>query len=167
MRDLGSVGRTCLVLGVLALAPLLAACDAVGACRGAAHISSVTLHITPERAGDLTTVGIELCQDGGCHNLSVDAAGALTRSRLPLPTPSSAARAVTLRMADGSIDVTIEASINNDPLDLTTSGANSSGWSIGTSHVTLIPTTTHPNGPACGGPTTARATLDRLGLRAG
>ena len=167
MRFLGSSGRACLLLGVLAFAPLLASCDALGPCQGVNAITAVILHIAPERAANLATLRIELCQDGGCHSLSVDAAGAPTSSPAPLPTPSAAVRAVPRRMADGSIDVTIDTSFNNDPLDVTTSGTDSAGVSIGTSHLTLILTTKHPDGPACGGPTTAKASLDLRGLQEG
>lgn len=127
----------------------------------------MTLHITPERAATLAKLSIELCQDGTCHSFSLDALAPLTPGPIPLPTSPGAPRAVPERMANGSIDVRIEANINEDPLDLTTSGTNTSGWSIGTNHTTLRPTTTYPDGRDCGGPTTAVATLDPLGLRAG
>ncbi|WP_136611038.1 hypothetical protein [Sinomonas albida] len=127
----------------------------------------VTLHITPERAATLAKLDIELCQDGACHSLAVDATAPLTPGPVPLPTPPGAPRAEPLRAADGSIDVRIEIGVNDDPLDVTTSGTNTSGWSIGTSHARLNPTTTYPDGRGCGGPTNAVATLDRLGLRAG
>ncbi|MCZ9880209.1 hypothetical protein [Arthrobacter sp. B2a2-09] len=156
------------VLFVLAVGtPLFPSCGSPGVCRAVGYGSSVTLHITPERAATLATLGIEMCQDGTCHSFSINALTPLTPGPIPLPTSPGAPQAVPLRMADGSIDIRIEAGINDDPLDLTTSGTNTSGWSIGMSHARLKPTTTYPEGRDCGGPTTAVATLDGLGLRAG
>ncbi|WP_422933478.1 hypothetical protein [Sinomonas sp. P47F7] len=131
------------------------------------YISEVALHVTTERAATLAKLGIEFCQDGACHSFSIDAAAPLTPGPIPLPTPSGAPRAVPLRAADGSIDIRIEAAINSDLIDLTTSGTDASGLPLDTGHVRLTPVTTYPDGPSCGGPTTAKATFDQLGLRAG
>lgn len=156
------------VLGVLALAaPLITSCSGAVACPAVGHISGVTLHVTRERAANLATLGIELCQDGTCRSISVDPKATVTAGAIPLPTPSDALRAVPTRMADGSIDYLIEADITEHPLDLTTSGTDTSGWSIGRSHAVLTPTPAYDHGRECGGPTTARATLEPLGLRAG
>ncbi|WP_284980741.1 hypothetical protein [Arthrobacter sp. efr-133-TYG-118] len=168
MHRFGPVGRVCWVLGVLAVgAPLFLSCGSPSVCPAVGYGSLVTLHVTAERAATLATLGIEMCQDGTCHSFSINALTPLTPGPIPLPTPPGAPRAVPLRMADGSIDVRIEASINDHPLDLTTSGTNTSGSSIGMSHARLKPTTTYPDGRDCGGPTTAVATLDARGLRAG
>lgn len=166
MRRFGSVGQVCSVIVLLA-AGTPPSCSGPSACPAVGYISTVTLHITPQRAATLAKLDIEMCQDGTCHSLSIDATAPLTPGPVPLPTPPGAPGAVPVRAADGSIDVRIEISINDDPLDLTTSGTNTSGWSIGTSHTMLNPATTYPNGRGCGGPTTAVATLDGRGLRAG
>lgn len=156
------------VLGVLALAaPLITSCSAAAVCPADGHISGVTLHITRERAANLAALGIELCQDGACRSTSIDPKATVTAGTIPLPTPSAALRAIPTRMDDGSIDYLIEADITEHPLDLTTSGTDTSGWSIGRSHAVLTPTTVYDHGRECGGPTTARATLEPLGLTAG
>lgn len=167
MRHFGPAGRVCAVLGALAIgAPLLLSCGSASVCPAVGYISLVSLHVTAERAANLAALVIELCQDGACHSFSANALTPLTPGPIPLPNSPGAPQSVSLRMADGSIDVRIEAGINDHPLDLTTSGTNTSGWSIGMSHVRLKPTATYPDGRDCGGPTTAVATLDALGLRA-
>jgi len=167
MLCFGSAGRVCSVLCVLAIGSLPLPSCAPRACPAIGYISSVTVHITPERAATLAKLDLELCQDGTCHDFSIDPSATLTLGAVPAPTSPNAFRAAPVRTADGGIDVRIEASINDDPLDLTTSGTDASGGSIGMSHVRLSPTTSYPAGKGCGGPTTASATLDRLGLRSG
>lgn len=168
VRHVSSVGRVWSAIAVLAVgAPLASSCGAPNACPAEGYISAVILHVTAERARNLATLGIDFCQDAACHSFSLDASAPFTPGPIPLPTPPDAPRAVPLGAADGSIDVRIEASINADPIDLTTSGTDAAGWSIGTSHAKLTPVTTYPHGPSCGGPTTAKATLDPLGLQAG
>lgn len=149
------------------VAPLISSCSGPNACPAEGYISAVSLHVTPERAMNLARLSIEFCQDGACHSFSIDPSEPLTPGPVPLPTPPGSPRAVPVRAADGSIDVRIEASINDDQIILTTSGTDAAGWSIGTSQAKLTPVTTYPHGPSCGGPTIAKATLDRLGLQAG
>lgn len=168
MRPSLPAARVRSVLGVFALAaPLITSCSGAVACPAVGHISGVTLHITRERAANLATLGIELCQDGTCRSTSIDPKATVTAGAIPLPSQSSALRVIPTRMADGSIDYLIEADITEHPLDLTTSGSDTAGWSIGRSHAVLTPTTAYDYGRECGGPTTARATLEPLGLRAG
>ena len=167
MRRLTSLAHLGSALGVLSLgATLTSSCGAPLACPAVGYVSSMTLHITPERTATLATLGIELCQDGTCHRFSIDALAPLTPGPIPPPTSPGAPRAVPERKADGSIEVRIEA-IKDSPINLTTSGTSTSGSSIGTSQTTLHPTTTYPHGHECGGATTASATLDPLGLKTG
>lgn len=57
MRRFGSVDRVCSVLAVLAAgAPLFPSCGSPGVCPAVGYGSSVTLHITPERAANLATL---------------------------------------------------------------------------------------------------------------
>lgn len=161
--------------GLVACGPT--ACPAIG------YVSSVRLHVTPERAPTLKDLTAELCQDGTCTTVPLDLGGSPTATpSYPVPVnpspasggpvsssaPHSTPMPLAQRGADGSIDFTIPLGrLNAHPLDLYTTGTDTQGWSIGTSHVRLAPTTAYPHGKECGGPTTASATLDRLGLRSG
>lgn len=156
-----------LISAVLGSAALTAcgqlACPAVGS------ISTVTLHVTPQRAADLATLTTEFCQDGACRSVALSPAELTTAipGYVPPPTPPTAPRALPRRQADGSLDITIEIPINDHALDVTTNGSDSQGGPLGTSHLQLRPVTTYPYGRECGGPTAASATLDPGGLRAG
>ncbi|WP_430297278.1 hypothetical protein [Sinomonas sp. B1-1] len=155
-----------MVLGTAVAGAGLTGCGPT-ACPAVGYVSTVTLRVTPERAESLRALSVELCQDGACRSVALD--GALTGTSpdsLPPATPG-ALRARSLRTADGSTEVAIEAAINDHPLDVTANGTDAGGLPIGTSSVRLTPKTTYPYGRDCGGPTTASATLDPQGLRAG
>ncbi|WP_208711256.1 hypothetical protein [Sinomonas sp. R1AF57] len=156
-----------MALGTALAGAGLTACGPT-ACPAVGYVSTVTLRVTPDRAQSLGALSVELCQDGACRSAALDSA-ALTGTSpgsLPPATPG-ALRARSLRTADGIIEVAIEAAINDHPLDVTANGTDAGGLPIGTSSVRLTPKTTYPYGRDCGGPTTASATLDAQGLRAG
>lgn len=109
------------------------------ACPAVGYISTVKLRVTPQRAQSLATLGVELCQDGTCRSVALGPSELTTATPgyVPPPTPPSAPRAIPLRQADGSLDITVEVPINDHPLDLTATGTDAQGHSIGTSHVQL------------------------------
>lgn len=147
-----------------AVAVNLVACGSV-ACPAVGNISTVRLHITPERARSLSTLGMEFCQDGSCRSASLN--GKALATATPGYVSPRPVLAIPLRQADGGVEVAIEIAINDHPLDVMTTGTDTQGWSIGTTHALLHPVSTYPDGKQCGGPTTTSATLDPLGLQAG
>ncbi|NUP73473.1 MAG: hypothetical protein HOQ07_02270 [Sinomonas sp.] len=122
------------------------------ACPAIAAAPIVTIHITPDRAATLDPASLngEACQDGECHG------GPLTLLDDSGPnTQPGAKRAMIMMMT-----------LTESPIDLTVSGANTSGQSIGTSHVRFSPRADYPWGPQCPKVLIAEATLGNQGLSA-
>lgn len=141
-----------------------AACPAIG------YVGGVTLHVTPERAGALSALQLELCQDGTCTSrellpgpaASASAGSPAVRPGTPTPVPLAQHR------PDGGIDFRIpDGSLTDHPLDVTVTGRDVHGLPIAASRARLQPVTAYPHGRQCGGPTTAEATLGNAGLHAG
>ncbi|WP_422934930.1 hypothetical protein [Sinomonas sp. P47F7] len=122
------------------------------ACPMIAAAPIVTIHVTPERAATLdpTSLTGEACQNGQCHG------GPLTLADDSGPNTQLGAKRAQIMMI-----------LTDSPIDLTVTGTNTSGKSIGSNHVRFTPRVEYPWGRQCQRVLIAEATLDNQGLYAG
>ena len=127
-----------------------AACGGPAACPAIAAAPFVSVHVSAERAAAISSFSASACQDGQCHggplNLTDDA-----------PAGQGGAGKV------GQIDM---KKLTESPIDLTISGVDSAGRTVGQYGLQFAPRIEHPWGAGCPLVVIASVTLDSTGLHA-
>lgn len=125
-----------------------AACQGPAACPAIAAAPFLSVHVSAERAATLSSITASACQDGQCHG------GPLT---LTDDDPAGQGGAGKV----GQIDM---RKLTESPIDLTISGVDSAGHTVGQYRLQFAPRVEHPWGADCPLVVIATVTLDRTGL---
>ncbi|MEA5454799.1 hypothetical protein SPF06_08705 [Sinomonas sp. JGH33] len=134
----------------------LAACSHPAACPAISLASVVTIHVAEHRAATLDHASLtgEACQDGACYGGPLELRAEGGDSTQATPVPSYVAM------------IQMTKPLTENPIDLTVSGKDTSGASIGDPHLRFSPRIDYPWGPQCPRVVIAETTFDDAGLHA-